>query len=447
MTAVRSRRTRNTYLALLASLVALVTVATLGWVGARTLADSTAGSLADGQRVETPTRRLPHTETALIGVIDDDDHLTSVAVAVLEPTGVGGSLVGLAATADASSGNNTVLAPLDAVLAVSGPQAFAEAAERLTGLSFDVIEVVDQRRFVQLVTPLGDLPAEMPITLRDSSTQEEWPEGEIVLSSASAARAITARDDSIADWYLEPGRSAVWEAVADRVGAGIGSITPVASDLDVPPIETLDEFIRRLFADPVEFRVLSFVVIDDDRLDEQLPDEMATAFGRSVVPSVVAHNRSETLMAFGAVAPGRLGAPVDAPTFRVISGYAEAELEGLGKNRSDVMKLALDRLLFTKANIVAVTDLPGAGAPDITAIRVADPLIVDDVTAVYGDLFGASEVTVAAVVTDGVDIEIELGYSFIEQLRAEMTDAVAGSDDNDQEDADSEDGDSDDGEG
>ena len=454
MTAVRSRRTRNTVLALVAALAALVAVAAFGLIGARTLADSTAGQQANGQQVEQATRRLPHTATALIGVIDEDDHLTSAAVAVLEPTGVGGTLVVLAASADASSGNNTVLAPLDAVLQVSGPQAFREAAERLTGLSFDVIEVIDQQRFVQLVTPLGDLPVDMPIDLRDSSSSEEWPQGEIVLSSASAARAITARDESIADWYLEPGRAAVWEAVADRVGAGIGSVTPVASDQDVPTITTLDEFLRRLFADPVQFSALNFVVIDDDRLDEQLPDELAAAFGRGTIPSVVAHNRSETLMTFGTVAPGRLGAPVDAPTFRVISGYTDADLDGLGINRSDVMKNAIDRLLFTKANIVAVTDLPGSGAPEATQIRVADPLILDDVMVVYGDLFGASEVTVAKVATEGVDIEVVLGHSFIEQLRGEMADALAGSDgdassdqddNDDQHDEGSDDGDDSDG--
>lgn len=441
MTAVRSRRSRNTWLAFVASLAGLAAVAALGWAGVRTLADSTAGSLADGQRVENPTRRLPHTPTALIGVTDEDDHLTAVAVAVLEPTGVGGSLIALAASADASSGNNTVLAPLDAELRVSGPLAFREAAERLTGLSFDVIEVIDQRRLVQLVTPLGDLPADMPISLRDSSSSEQWSEGEIVLSAASAARAITARDDSIADWYLEPGRVAVWQAIADRVGAGIGSITPVASDQDVPTITTLDEFLRRLFADPVEFRALGFVVIDDDRLAEQLPEVLATAFGPSAVPSVVAHSRSETLMTFGAVAPGRLGAPVDAPTFRVISGYGEDDLEGLDMNRSDVMKVALDRLLFSRANIVAVADLPGSGAPDVTLIRVADPLILDDVRAVYGDLFGEADVVVADVATDGVDIEVELGRGLIDQLRGETAGELAGSDGDDEADEDSDDGD------
>ena len=432
MTAIRSRRNRNTVVALVVSVLSLLAVAVFGVIGARTLADSTAGQLAEGQKFTTAVQRLPFTPTALIGVADEDGRLTSVAVGVLEPDGVGGSLIVLAASADASSGNNTVLVPLDAELALNGPDAFREAAERLTGLSFDVIEVLDQRRFVQIVNPLGDLPTSLPFPLIDSSTGEQWEAGELVLSSASAARALAARDESIADWYLEPSRVAIWEAVADRVGAGVGSVAPIASDQDLPSIATLDEFFRRLFAAPLQIRALSFVVIGDERVDEQLSDELAAVFGTTDIDAVVAHNRSETLMAFGAIAPGRLGAPIDGPTFRVVSGYSEADLvdlAALGKNRSDVLKLTLDRLLFNRTNIVAIADLPGAGAPEITQFRVADPLIIDDVRAVFGDLFGPLEVTAADVVIEGVDIELELGRSYIDTLRGEIGDVVAGSED------------------
>lgn len=429
MTAIRSRRTRSTVLALAVALLSLVAVAVFGVIGMRTLADSTAGQLADGQKVTTPVQRLPFTPTALIGVADDDGRLTSVAVGILEPDGVGGSLIVLAASADASSGNNTVLVPLDAELELNGPQAFREAAERLTGLSFDVIEVLDQRRFVQIVTPLGDLPTVMPFPLTDSSTGETWVAGEFVLSSASAARALTVRDDSIADWYLEPSRVAVWQAVADRVGAGVGSVATVASDQDLPTITTLDEFFKRLFADPLEVRALSFEVIDDERLEEQLSDELANVFGTTDIDAVVAHDRSETLLVLGAVAPGRLGAPIDGPTFRLASGYADADLEGLDKNRSDVVKIAIDRLRFSRTNVVAVADLPDSGAPEITQFRVVDPLLIEDVRAAFGEMFGASEVTAADVVIEGVDIEVELGRSFIEMLRRESDEVVAGSGD------------------
>ena len=134
MTASRSRRRSSTIVALVVSVLALVAVGVFGVIGARTLADSTAGQLADGQKLTTPLQRLPFTPTALIGVVDEDGRLTSVAVGVLEPDGVGGSLIVLAASADASSGNNTVLVPLDAELELNGPNAFREAAERLTGL-------------------------------------------------------------------------------------------------------------------------------------------------------------------------------------------------------------------------------------------------------------------------------------------------------------------------
>jgi len=447
VTAIRSRRTRGTVVALSAAIVSLVTVGVFGVIGARTLADSRAGKLAEGQKVTTPVQRLPFTPTALIGVADDDGRLTSIAVGVLKPDGVGGSLIVLASSADASSGNNEVLVPLDAELEVNGPQAFREAAERLTGLSFDVIEIVDQRRFVRIVNPLGDLPTLMPFPLFDSSTGERWDEGELVLSSASAARALTARDDSIADWYLEASRIALWEAVADRVGAGVGSVAPIASDQDLPLITTLDEFFRRLFADPLEIRALDFVVIDDERLDEQLSDELANAFGESGVQAVVAHNRAETLMTFGSIAPGRLGAPIDGPTFRVVSGFTDADLEGLGMNRSDVLKSTVDRLLFNRTNVVAVADLPGVGAPEVTQFRVADPLIVDDVRALFGDLFGLSEVSAADVVIEGVDIEVELGLSLIDTLRGETGDVVAGSEDDASTEVDTEpdDADTDDG--
>jgi hypothetical protein len=427
VTAIRARRTRSTVLAFLVALVSVAAVGVLAIAGVRTLADSTVGSLAEGQQVTTPIQRLPYTATALIGVVDEDGRLTSVAVGVLEPDGVGGSLVGFAASADAASGNSDVLVPLAAELQLSGPTAFREAAERMTGLSFDVIEIVDQPRFAQLVTPLGDLPATLPIPLYDSSTGEQWDAGEIVLSSAAAARAITARDESIADWYFEPGRAAVWDAIASRVGAGVGSVAPVASDRDLPKIATLDEFLKRLFAGPVNSRALSFVVIDDDRMAEQLSLELSNAFGPGAVRGVVSHNRSEMLMVLGAIAPGRLGAPVDAPTFRVISGYSDTDLDGLGQNRADVLKLSLDRLLYAGANIVAVVDLPGAGAPELTQIRVANPSVISGVRETYGDLFGTSEVTVAAVLTEGVDIEVELGRSYIEALRGETADVVAGS--------------------
>lgn len=425
MTAVKSRRTRSMVLGLLAAVVGLVAAAVLGVAGARSLSNSTAGQQADGQDTGQQTQRLPFTSTALVAVVDEDDRLTSVAVWVLDPTGVGGSIMGVAATADDSSGTFETLSPLAGIYAVGGADEFLSAGERLTGLSFDVVEVVDQRRFAQLIGPLGDLPVLLPVPITDASSGESWEAGETSLSSPAVARAMTATDPDVADWYFESGRGALWQAIADRVGAGVGSVAPIASDDEVPVPVTLDQFADRLFGAPIEFRALGFEPIDDERVESQLLEPYVGVLGS--VDAVVAHDRAEMAILFGASAPGRLGAPLDAPVFRVVSPFSDADLEGTGLNSTDVLKLAVDGLLFAQANVVSVADLPDEEVPEVTQLLVADPEVMTAVRITYKPIFGEIEVLPAAVRIDGIDVEVTLGRSFLDHVRGDSQSAVAGS--------------------
>ena len=425
MTAVKRHRTRSTAVAFCAAILGLVAVGFLGVSGVRSLSDSTAGQRADGQSSQRPTQRLPFTATALVGVVDEEERLTSVAVWVLEPTGVGGSIVGVAATADAASGAFDTLSPLAAVFDAGGAEDFLVAAERLTGLSFDVVEVLDQRRFAQIVAPLGDLPVLLPAPVVDASSGETWEAGENTLSSPAAARVITATDPGVADWSFETARAATWSAVADRVGAGIGSVAPVAADDEVPVPATLDQFAERLFGSPVEFRALAFEPIDQARVEAQLLERYVGALGPLDV--VVVHDRAEMAILFGASAPGRLGAPLDAPVFRVVSPFSDADLEGLGLNSSDVLKSAIDGLLFAQVNVVSVADLPDLEVPEVTQVLVADAEVTDAVRTLYAPLFGEIEVVPAKVRIDGIDVEVTLGYTYLDHLRGDSSAAVAGS--------------------
>src|SRR5688572_22046263 len=139
MSAIRKRRKRGTWLALGATALALIAAVALSVVGISTLADSKAGQLASSG-VDLPVQRLPYTPTALVGTLDEDGRLTTVAVLTVEPDGTGGSIVEIAASADANSGNAGVLAPLNAVLKVEGKEAFGLEAEAMPGVSFDVAE-------------------------------------------------------------------------------------------------------------------------------------------------------------------------------------------------------------------------------------------------------------------------------------------------------------------
>lgn len=427
MTASGSRRRRSTFLALAAAVVALIAAVVLSVVGVQTLADSTAGREAGGDEAAVETQRLPYTHTALVGVVDENGRLTSVVALVLDPSGVGGSIVSIAASADAGTGVAAELTPLDAVLAVDGPNAFARQAEVLTGMSFDVVEIVDEQRLTDVITPLGDLAVTLPTALRDASSDEQWDAGETTMTPAAAARALTAVDPSLADWYMEPGRAAIWRSIARRVGAGIGTASPVASDLDVPEPQSLDEFLDRLFAAQVEHRALAVEVLDDELVTERLPDEYVSPHGPDAVQAVVAHDRAETLMVLASVAPARIGAPLEAPTFRVVSRFTDEQLEAVGLNRADVLKAALDRLLFIGANIVSVVDAGDGAAPDATLMELADVATAPTVEDAYGSIFGDIEVDAVDVPIEGVDITVTLGNAFLDHAGSALTVDVASS--------------------
>lgn len=417
MTASRRRRTRSTWLALVVTVAALLAAGILSVAGVRTLADSQAGRRAAGQRVQLPSQRLPFTPTGLVGVLDQTGRLTSVAVLAVEPDGTGGSIVQIAATADTASGNTTTLAPLNGVLAVDGPEELRSAVETLTAVSFDVVELVDAERFAALVTPLGDLPVELPITVYDASEGVRWEAGADVMPGFEAARVLTAVAPEVPDYLFEPARAAIWGAIASRVGAGIGSAQPVASDRDLPQPATLDELVARLFAGPVRFRALPVRPIDGERVDEQLPIEVASAFGDGAAPAVVVHDRAEMLMVMGAVAPGRMGAPLEAPSFRVVSGFTNEELAPLGFTNADLLNRAIDTLLFAQVNVVSVAELPGATVPDHSTFVVADPRVTDGVREQYESAFGDDiDVRAAEVLIEGVDIELVLGRDFLDRM-------------------------------
>lgn len=427
MTASPQRRRRATAIAFVATLVALVAAAVLSLVGVRTLADSTAGRRAGGGDETPVAQRLPFTWTALVGVVDEDGRLTSVVAMVLDPTGVGGSMVSIAATADSGAGVAAELVPLDAVLAVEGPEAFARQAEVLTGMTFDIVELVDEARLIDLISPLGDLAVNLPTALRDASTEERWDAGETTMTSAAAARALTAVDSAVADWYMEPGRATIWRALARRVGAGIGTATGIANDLAVPEPESLDEFLDRLFAAPVNHRELVVEVIDEEQIAERLPEEYVAPYGPDVVQSVVAHDRAETLMVLASVAPARMGAPLDAPTFRVVSRFDADQLDELGVNRADVMRAALDRLLYIGANIVSVVDVADGQVPQATLMELADPATQPAVEDAYGEIFGEIDVRPIELPIDGIDIVVTIGTGFIEHAGDALDADVASS--------------------
>jgi hypothetical protein len=146
------------------------------------------------------------------------------------------------------------------------------------------------------------------------------------------------------------------------------------------------------------------------------------------VDAVSVHNRAETLIAMGAVAPARVGAPLEAPSFRVVMGYTDDDLEAHGVTGSDVLQQAVNRLLFSKVNVVSVSALPGSEVPDHSVFEVVDPSTIDGVREEYSEAFGDDiEVRAAQTAVEGIDIVLVLGRDFLEEVGASMAADVTGS--------------------
>ncbi len=416
MTAIRQRRTRSVGLALVVALIALMGSGALAYAGWRTLSTSTAGKRVTVDSYVQANQRFPYTPTAVIGTANEAGRLTSVVVAVIEPDGTGGSLVGMSASADVTLGLAEERRPLAASYEIEGPDAFLAGVGNLTTLSYDVVEIVDADRFAELIAPLGELAVDLPVDIADEATGQSWDAGLARLSPAQAAEVVTASSTQLEDWYYDSAREAVWSAVAERVGAGIGTAEPVASDDRVGVISDLDTFLDHLFAGPVDFRGLAFQPYSQEVVEEQLAVELRQAFGVPSIDAVVLHSRGEAALVFATVAPGRVGSPREGERFRVLWGFSEEDLEPLGINGADATIQAIRRLLFVGGNVISVATVDPSLVSDRTQVAVPEGDVLPTIEEGYTAMFGPIDLRAREVEITGVDVEIILGRDFLKEL-------------------------------
>jgi hypothetical protein len=400
------RRRISTLVALVLGVVAIALGALAASVGASAIANSRAGRDV-GSRT-SPEVAFPVTPTALFAVVDDAGRLTSAAAMVLAPTGVGGSIVPLPATADSSLDLGDDRFPLAETYAVAGPEAFVAEAENLTAISFDVVEVVDAARLTQIIARLGNLEVDLPTDVIDDDADDFVAEaGRSTLTPSEAADVLTASTAFELDHRLEPARSEVWRAIAARVGAGIGSASAVGPDEVIPTPATPDAFLDRLFAGRVGARSLSFAVPPPERNP------------RSV--DTVVLDRPEVILVFAQIAPARMAAPNESLTFRLEVGFTDEDLEPFGVNNADIARDVINLMLFGQANVTSVSTEPGS-VPEISVADVADPLLLDGVEEGWGVLIGELDVRLAPTKIAGIDATIVLGESYLARRAVDEAD-------------------------
>jgi hypothetical protein len=391
-TSVHARRRRTMIGAALAAVGLLLTGA-VTMVGAATLADSRAGrDVTSGGAAQLS---LPATPTALLAVVDDGGVLTSVVAMVLDPSGVGGSIVVVPPTSDSSFARSGEVFPIAETLAFSGAAEFLSEMEAMTAISFDVAEVATADRLGELLAPLGAVDLTTPPSLPTDAPVGAGQSVSLTVSEAVAV--LTARTADGSDHLLDPLRSVVWTALASNVGAGTHA-APRRQAGEAPGPPDLDDFMDHLFSGQLRVRDLQADIPESD----QNP--------RGV--DAVLLDRAELLLVFAQIAPSKVAAPNPSLTFRIESRFTDEQLAGYEVNNADLVRDVIRVLLFLQANVISV-DTSSGGAPAVTESYVADPTLVDQVEEGWSILFGEVTVSPAEARIPGVDATVILGESYL----------------------------------
>ncbi len=438
MTASADRRRRSTLVGGVVGLVAAIAVVAVGVVSFTTLSSSQEGTAPEVDVRDSVV--FPSTPNAVVGVVDDLDRLTSIAVLTLDPSGAGGSIVAVPVNADQTNSFGPERRPISRQPYTPGDVAQQEQLlseiEPLLTLTIELSVVVGPAELTALFEPLGDVTVDLPQNVVDSDTPGSGRvaiEGERELDTAELVEAFTAIDADGPSYSHHEVDASLWAGVSEAAGA-VNATVPL-DDLDRPvdPVD-FDEFWLRLLGGEVSFRDIS-IDVDAARRAEN-----------STESDFVLVDRRDALLVFGSVSPGQMSKPNESLSFSLVVGFTDDQVAVLGDDLSGqpITKASMTRrfigeMLFAQANIVSVAlaDDP-ASIPDVTRIEIADARFEGDVRAVSERFFGDAEVVVATTLTDGVDAVVILGSDFLAQradlLRGEreaaaISDASADGDD------------------
>lgn len=416
MTALASRRRQHTVRAAMAVASSLAVALVLTVVGVVTLASSTLGDEVEANSL--PTLRLPFTATAFIGIVDDEGVLRSAAMLALDPDGVGGSVVSVEATADIASNRSTEVISLRSGVATGGVDLFRLDAESISGVSFDVVTLLQPADLERLLAPIGPVEVTLPAPVADGSSGRSWSAGTATLDASEIAAILTASSDGVSSASLSPSRTAVWDGISTAVSGGVESLSDVflPGELDPQAVPaTISSFWRRLIAGSFDHRALRVEPIAEDRV----PEGQEATF----------HDWSETLMVSAHVAPTRVAAPLDAATVRVIVPFGSSDLSGVDLTPVDLAVTAIDRLGLAGLNVVSVSvdDQSEASPPQSTLVWVGDETRVEEGAESFALLLGDVTAAVGDHRVDGVDVIITLGQSFVADIGRDIRPSLVGS--------------------
>jgi hypothetical protein len=386
MTALPRRRRRNTLLALASGLVAAVTVPTLVYVGAKAIANSTAGqNVLAGQ---APEQSFPKTPTAMLATVNAANELTSVTMFVLAPDGDpspggydqrGGSVISVPVSANAGDAAQPV--SLHDAFAQGGEDELRLDVESVLNVGIDFSRVMTREEFAGFLLGLPSVAVTLPADVLGSNDALVVAKGAVTLTPQQLAEIVTSKSPTQREALRRADIEAVWAGIVATIGVGRQGQT-----LSPAGPTTFDELAARLLAGQMASRGLLARPLDAVDNPQNLDVETLDS--------------PDTTMVFASIAPASMSKPGSGRAYRIEAppGF-DAQV-----------RRTIGLLQYFHDNVVSV-DLNAAAKPE-TVFKVYDPQAAKT-EPTSNDLFGAITVQTPTTRLSGIEVTIALGTTYL----------------------------------
>lgn len=393
MTTLAEIRRKRTLVVLASSLVVLLLLPVAVIVAWRAVRDSTAAQ----EVVTLPTRTLPTTPTAVIGVTDEQNFLTSLAVVALTPNGAGGTVMLLPVGSLIGGQPEGEPKRLADVYGSDGAEALKKAVEDLTNSQIDLVAVNGVDATAELIARAGTITPTFAADVTDTeggSTRVVGLAGANTFTPIEATAVLAARDADKTEETRFASVKATWNAIATAVGAGALGATPAAVIPDVGAQTPADvpTLMSALLAGPIRVWQIGGQRITDA---EKNPLDI----------DVYGYNLGEVVMVMASAAPSAM-----VPVYPTLSVQVDSPFPD-----STVIQEATFRLLYMGTNVILVRSVSDE-VPATTTIYYSDEVeraMSEPLTTLFGDI--AFEPATERV--EGIDVRIVLGANFVDFLQ------------------------------
>ncbi|MEN9301108.1 MAG: hypothetical protein RLZZ254_889 [Actinomycetota bacterium] len=415
MTAIPSKQRKMLVGALLSGLAA-ATLLPIGAVfGARALLTSSTGSNVG----DDSALKIPSTPAAMLATVNDVGHVTSLTTFVLDPSGVGGTIISLPVGSRAEQAGEGPARRIGDSFVLAGLEALTLEVEGLLDVSLSISEALNVQQLnevfaglpdaeVTFDVPLINTSLEMPdpastTTLRGTATtvepqpiardNEVYPAGARTLAASEFPIVLLAQRLNEPESARLPRIKSLWEGISRSVLASQqetegGQITAT----DETPSSLVD-FMKRVFAGRIQVWQMSHALIEGDANPSR--------------SDVYALDPFEVRMIMASVAPSSLSLPAEAIPVQLDSPF----------NDATVTRAAVERLASVGLSVALIRET--AESPEKnTVFHYSDQVIVDVAERQLETVIGMVNFQQMRQAVEGIGARVVIGESFREFVNA-----------------------------